>query len=247
MASIINNLSRLHLGRSALDCECTWRMLQHFCGTFLDLSAYNCVYLPEHPITFLNLKILRLKMELDDILQLLPLLDAPTLQILDLRIFGFIDVEQLTIHLSKFPLLALCIASSESIDGLYRFFESPDIQAIPLVEVKPDYSLSRPKSLRQRRRCVLGVAVWVEHWLFGTFVGWNRLSDVPHDAADYLFGEISCGCWFAFEPFLMFEEMTKVNNRISGNRCWSRWHKDWLRKIRLLNEFKKYGRITWER
>jgi len=186
-------------------------------------------------------------MELDDILQLLPLLDAPTLQILDLRIFGFIDIEQLTIHLSKFPLLALRIVSSESIDDLYRFFQSPDIQAIPLVEVKPGYSLSRPKILRQRRRCVLGVAVWVEHWLFGTFVGWNRLSDVPHDVADYLFGEILCGCWFAFEPFLMFEEMTKVNSRISGNRRWSIWHKDHLRKIRLLNEFKKYGRMTWER
>jgi len=79
MAPIINNLSRLHLGRSALDCECTRRMLQHFRGTFLDLSAYNGVYLPEHPITFLNLKLLRLGIHSNDIFQLLPLLDAPAL------------------------------------------------------------------------------------------------------------------------------------------------------------------------
>ena len=248
IASIVNNLSHLHPGRSVLCCECTWGVLQHFRGTFLDLSSYDGVCIPEDAptITSLNLKILRLQVDLNDILQLLPLLDSPTLQVLDLHVFEFIDIEQLTNQLSRFPLLALRVASYKGIDGLDRFFQSPDIQAIPLVEVKPG-GISRQKSLRQTRRCVLGVAVWVEHWVLGNFAGWNRLSDVPHDIAGYLFGEISCGCWFGFEPFLMFEEMTKVNSRISGNRCWSRRHKDHLEEIRFINELKNYGRITQKR
>jgi len=84
--SIVINLSHLRLSKSALDCECTWRMLWHFRGTVSDLSSCNCLSLPrdEPLITFPDLQILRLQMHWNDILLLLPLLDAPTLQILDL-------------------------------------------------------------------------------------------------------------------------------------------------------------------
>ena len=245
IASIVNNLSHLHLGGSALCCKCTWGMLRHFRGTLLDLSCYDGVCMPqdESPITLLNLKILRLELNLDEILQLLTLLDAPTLQVLDLPVVDSNNVRRSTIHLSqlKFPLLALRVAPFESIDDLYRFLRTPyfDIDAIPLVEVKLECSPSTQISSRQRCRCILGVAVWVEHWVLGTFVGWNRLSDVPDDdVAGYLFGEISCGCLFGSPPFLMFEEMTKVNSRISGNRCWSKRHKRCLECAKFIVELR---------
>jgi len=66
-----------------------------------------------------------------------------------------------------------------------HFFQSPDIQAIPLVEVELSGVLIEQENQRQRS-CVLGVAAWVEHRIFGTFAGWNRLFDVPRDVADYL-------------------------------------------------------------
>jgi len=71
----------------------------------------------------------------------------------------------------KLPLLALRIWSFECADGLDRFFQSPDIQAIPLVEIVIS---NRSSEMRRQRSCALGKAVMVEHWLLGTFVGWNR-------------------------------------------------------------------------
>ena len=236
---IINNLSRLHLGFCALDCECTWGMLQHFRGTLLHLSSGRSFRISQEAptITFLNLKILHIEIHVNDILRLLSLLDAPTLQILDLYFAGFISVEQL-INRSfklKFPLLALRIASSTNAHGLDRFLQSPDIQAIPLVEVglsTLDQKIESPRS------CVLGVAVWVEHWMLGNFVGWNRLSDVPRDIAGYLFGEMffSCGCFYGSRPFmfLLFEEMKKANNIVTGNgnRWWFSQDEWFSEKIR---------------
>jgi len=143
-------------------------------------------------ITFLNLKILRLQAYSDDILRLLPLLDAPTLRILDLGILdfsldGFPDVEQFTNRLStsKFPLLALRIYQIKNAHGLDLFFQLPNIQAIPFVEVHLHRTPSEQATQRQES-CVLGGAVWMDHWV----VGWNRLSNVSRDLADYLFGKV---------------------------------------------------------
>jgi len=130
--------------------------------------------------------------EWDDMPRLLPLLHASTLQILDLDIGCSCsgDPEWITDRLllkMKLPLLALRIWSFECADGLDRFFQSPDIQAIPLVEIVIS---NRSSEMRRQRSCALGKAVMVEHWLLGTFVEWNRLSSVPHDLADYLSGDI---------------------------------------------------------
>jgi len=193
MDSLLNNLPYLHLYDEALNCEHTWNMLQHFGGTLLYLARERGLrFYPSRSITFSDLKILSLHvLEWDDMPRLLPLLHASILQILDLHIgcsyYG--DPEWLIDPLLKMKLLllALRIWSFECTDGLDHFFQSPDIQAIPLVEIMISNHFSE---ISRQRSCVLGGAVMVEHWLLGTFVGWNRLSDVPHDLADYLSGDV---------------------------------------------------------
>jgi len=107
----------------------------------------------------------------NNIFRLLPLLDAPALQILDLyysRLLD-VDVEWLFNRLLKLklPLLAMRIdVVFKNADGSDRFFQSPAIQAISLVEVI--ILLSDQKIQRQRSR-MLGTAVMVEHWILGTF------------------------------------------------------------------------------
>jgi len=134
--------------------------------------------------------------EWNDLFRLLPLLHASTLQILDLD-FGCWSNGNPEWLINPFlkmklPLLTLRICSFECADGLDRFFQSPNIQAIPLVEIR---ILNHFSEISRQRSCALGGAVMVEHWQLGTFVGWNRLFDVPHDLADYLSGDVDVPPW----------------------------------------------------
>jgi len=124
----------------------------------------------------------------------------------------------------KLPLLALRIWSFECADGLDRFFQSSDIQAIPLVKIVIS---DRFSEIQRQRSCALDGAVMVEHWLLGTFVGWNRLSDVPHDLADYLSGDVDVPPRRLEDvkppfKFFVFETMKKMNSSVFENR-WCGW------------------------
>ena len=226
------NLSYLHLYYKALDCERTWNMLHHFGGTLLYLNCERGLHFyPSWSITFSNLKILSLHVSI------CPLLHASTLQILDLDIGCSYsgDPEWITDRLllkMKLPLLALRIWSFECADGLDRFFQSPDIQAIPLVEIVIS---NRSSEMRRQRSCALGKAVMVEHWLLGTFVEWNRLSSVPHDLADYLSGDIDVPLRYLEDvdpPFNFFRVWNdeKMNSGVFEN-SWCGWA--WSKLLRV--------------
>ena len=121
----------------------------------------------------------------------------------------------------RLPLLALRIFSFECADGLDRFFQSPDIQAILLVEIII-LDCSSGEEMQRQGSCALGGAVMVEHWLLGTFVG-NRLSDVSHDLADYLSGGIDIPLRYLedMDPpcnFFVFQMMKKMNSGVFENR-----------------------------
>jgi len=121
----------------------------------------------------------------------------------------------------RLPLLALRIFSFECADGLDRFFQSPDIQAILLVEIII-LDCSSGEEMQRQGSCALGGAVMVEHWLLGTFVG-NRLSDVSHDLADYLSGGIDIPLRYLedVDPpcnFFVFQMMKKMNSGVFENR-----------------------------
>ena len=90
------------------------------------------------------------------------------------------------------------------------------------------------REIQKQRSRLLGVAVMAEHWILGTFVGWNRLPDVPQDLVDYLYGEISCECSSGSKlfDFFLFEEMKKVDNRLSGNKWWSKQCRHFARAYR---------------
>ena len=154
--------------------------------------------------------------EWNDLFRLLPLLYVSTLQILDLDITrSYSDnpewlIDRLLLKM-RLPLLALRIFLFECADGLDRFFQSPDIQAIPLVEIII-LDCSSGEEIQRQGSCALGGAVMVEHWLLGTFVGWNRLSDVPHDLADYLSGGID----------VPVSNDEKMNSGVFENK-WCRW------------------------
>jgi len=179
---------------------------------------------------FLNLKILRLEMDWIDVLGLLCLLHTPTLRLLDIdfgRMPYFFYIERLFDRISrlKLPLLALRISQFDNADGLDRFFESPAIQTIPLVEVIIPHRFPGPEFQRQRIYTFGGGAARVEHWILGEFVGWNRLSDVPRDLADYLAGNVLLQCCRAFSPFkfIVFETMKKADNGVPESRS-SNWN-----------------------
>jgi len=68
------------------------------------------------------------------------------------------------------------------------------------------------QEIQKRRSCLLGVAIMVDHWIRGAFVGWNRSPDVARNLADYLYGEILCKCPSGSKSFrsFLFEETKKV-------------------------------------
>ena len=120
----------------------------------------------------------------------------------------------------RLPLLALRIFLFECADGLDRFFQSPDIQAIPLVEI---IILDCPsgEEIQRQRSCALGGAVMVEH-----------LSDgivylMCLDLADYLSGDIDVPPRYLedVDPpfnFFVFETMKKMNSGVFENK-WCGW------------------------
>ena len=137
-------------------------------------------------ITFLNLQILRLEMDWTVIFTTHT--HTPVIGYL----FFIACFASTSNGLSKLelPPLALCISQFDNADGLDRFFQSPAIQTIPLVEVIAPHRFPGPEFQRQRVHIFGGGAVRMEHWILGEFVGWNRLSDVPRDLADYLAGNV---------------------------------------------------------
>jgi len=68
------------------------------------------------------------------------------------------------------------------------------------------------QEIQKRRSCLLRVAIMVDHWIRGAFVGWNRSPDVARNLADYLYGEILCKCPSGSKSFhsFLFEETKKV-------------------------------------
>jgi len=169
-------------------------------------------------------------MDWTDVLGLLSLLHTPILRLLDIdfgRMPYFFYIERLFDGLSKskLPLLALRISQFDNADGLDRFFQSQAIQAIPLVEVIIPHRFSGSEFQRQRTYPFGGGAARVEHWILGEFVGWNRLSDVPCDLADYFVGNVVLQCCRAFSPFkfIVFETMKKADNGVLKNRL-SSWN-----------------------
>jgi len=177
----------------------------------------------------------------DDMLRLLPLLHTSTLEILDLDFASLYGgnpewlMERLSLK-TKLPLLALRIHSFRYADGLDRFFQSPDIQEIPLVEIILPTRFSG-ELLQKQRSCALGGAIMVEHCVLGTCFGWNRLSDVPRDLADYLSGDVDIPPRYLDNvsppfKFFVFETMKKVDSGVLENR-WCGW--DWTNLLHTTN------------
>jgi len=120
----------------------------------------------------------------------------------------------------RLPLLALRIFLFECADGLDRCFQSPDIQAIPLVEIII-LDCSSGEEIQRQRSCALGGAVMVEH-----------LSDgivylMCLDLADYLSRGIDVPPRYLedVDPpfnFFVFETMKKMNSGVFENK-WCRW------------------------
>ena len=100
------------------------------------------------------------KQHWNDMLRLLPLLDAPTLQKLD-----FHSGRSLNGMLNGYSIIywnwSICFCQCKIPMAWIVFLLSPAIQAIPLVEV----TMLSEQEVQKRRSCLLGVAIMVDHWI----------------------------------------------------------------------------------